>query len=229
MLLYEMKAFRIDKPSGVIVTQSQGQPGSSRGRPVNAGLTPAIMEAVLSLLAEEGYARLTTAAVAKRAGVSTATLYRRWPSKRDLLLAAAEQIAESETADIDTGSTEGDLRELLAHKRRVLSGMIGATLVALVGESAHDPELAAIVRASIFEPTREHLNAILERAQTRGENVSADPAAAAHMVVGTVLARIAFASVDGDRELLPASDVTLLVHAIARPAGRQSLDGEVRP
>ncbi len=176
------------------------------------------MEVVLSLLAEDGYARLTTAAVAKRAGVSTATLYRRWPSKRDLLLAAAQQIAESETVDIDTGSTEGDLRELFAHKRRVLSGMIGATLVALVGESAHDPELGAIVRASIFDPTRERLAAILNRAQARGETVTSDATAAAHLVVGAVLARIAFASVE-DGGLLAESDVRLLIHAMV---GNQS-------
>lgn len=197
------------------MTQREGKQAASRGRPVNADLTPAIMEAVLSLLADEGYARLTTALVAKRAGVSTATLYRRWPSKRDLLLAAAEQIAESETADIDTGSTEGDLRALFAHKRRVLSGRIGATLVALVGESAHDSELAGIVRTSIFDPTREHLSVILERARARGEQVSANATAAAHLVVGSVLARVAFASTESDGGLLPESDVALLVGAIA--------------
>lgn len=192
----------------------EGKDGRSRGRPVNSELTPAIMEAVLSLLADEGYARLTTGAVAKRAGVSTATLYRRWPSKRDLLLAAAERIADSEAADIDTGSTEGDLRELFAHKRRVLSGMIGATLVALVGESAQDPELAAIVRTSIFDPTRDHLAVILSRAEARGERVTADTTAAAHLVVGTIFARIAFARVE-DGGLLPENDMTLLIHAIA--------------
>ena len=49
--------------------EGSGGLGGSSGRPVNAELTPAIMEAVLSLLADEGYARLTTAGVAKRAGV----------------------------------------------------------------------------------------------------------------------------------------------------------------
>jgi len=212
----------LEKLDGVIVAQSEDKHAASRGRPVNVELTPAIMEAVLSLLADEGYARLTTARVAKRAGVSTATLYRRWPSKRDLLLAAAEQIAESETADIDTGSTEGDLRELFTHKRRVLSGRIGATLVALVGESAHDAELAGIVRTSIFDPTREHLAAILDRARARGEQVGADATAAAHIVVGSVLARVAFASAEGDGGLLPESDVALLVQAIAGPRERQN-------
>lgn len=191
------------------------------GRPVNTELTPAIVEAVLSLLAENGYARLTTAAVAKRAGVSTATLYRRWPSKRELLLASAGSIADEETTDADTGSTAGDVRELLAHKRQVLSGSVGATLIALVGEAAHDHELAAVVRASVFDPTREHLAAILERAVARGEQLSADPAAAASLVVGTLLARLAFADAEDGGDLLPEDDVSLLVTAITGAQGAQ--------
>lgn len=205
--------------------EAEGRRKVARGRPVNAGLTPAIMGAVLSLLAEDGYARLTTAAVAKRAGVSTATLYRRWPSKRDLLLAAAEQIADSEAADIDTGATEGDLRELFAHKRLVLSGQIGATLVALVGESAHDPELAGIVRASIFDPTRDHLSMILDRAQERGEQVVGDADASTHLVVGMILARVGFGSIEVDDGLLPENDMTLLVRAIAGTRRQPQGDG----
>lgn len=207
-----------------MTTGFEGVRRGSRGRPVNVELTPAIMEAVLSLLAEEGYAQLTTASVAKRAGVSTATLYRRWPSKRDLLLSAAKQIADSEAVDVDTGAIEGDLRELFAHKRRVLSGQIGAILVALVGESAHDPELAGVVRAGIFDPTDEHLSAILGRARMRGEQVEANARAAAHLVVGAILARIAFGTVEGEGGLLPESDVTLLVHAITGSRRRSCLD-----
>lgn len=200
----------------------------SRGRPVNVGLTPAIMEAVLSMLAEDGYARLTTAAVARRAEVSTATLYRRWPSKPELLLSAAEQIADSEAADIDTGTTEGNLRELFTHKRRVLSSWVGATLVALVGGSAHDAELAGIVRTSILDPTREHVNSILGRAQARDEQVAADAGAAAHVVTGTILGRVAFGRIEGDDGFLPESDVILLVDAIAGSQRQRRLDGGVK-
>lgn len=188
--------------------------GSARGRPVNTELTPAIMEAVLALLAENGYAALTTAAVAKRAGVSTATLYRRWPSKRDLLLAAAAQIAETDNADADTGTTYGDLIELLAHKRRVLSGAVGATLMALVGEAAHDPELAAIVQHSVLEPTRDRLAAVLERAAARDERLPGDATSAAHLIIGTILSRAAFMGRDDATGLLPDEDVSLLIQAI---------------
>lgn len=185
----------------------------TRGRPIDASLSPAIMDAVLSLLAEDGYARLTTARVAERAGVSTATLYRRWPSKRNLLLAAARQIGGPEATGEDSGSAEGDLRALLVHKREVLSGRIGATLAALAGEAAHDHELAAIVRTSILDPTREHLIAIVERARERGESANPDVDAAARLIVGAILARAVFPGT-GDGGLLPESDMTMLVHAI---------------
>lgn len=62
------------------------------GRPVDTTLGPSIVMAARDILAESGYGGLTTAGVAKRAGVSTATLYRRWPTKKDLIIAAARQL-----------------------------------------------------------------------------------------------------------------------------------------
>jgi AcrR family transcriptional regulator len=195
------------------------------GRPVDASLGPAIVSAMLDVLAETGYARLTTAAVARRAGVSTATLYRRWPSKRELVLAAAQQFAAAESVDVDTGSAEQDLRVFLARKQRVFAGKIGATVLSLAGESVHDPELAAIFRASIFESTARHLGAVLARGAARGQGPAAvDIDAAAHLVVGTIMARLAFgaASVSGaapagSDELLSKAEIDLLVRALLAP------------
>ncbi|MDO5644513.1 MAG: TetR/AcrR family transcriptional regulator [Dermabacter sp.] len=188
------------------------------GRPLNASLGPAIVNAVLSTLADGGYAHLTTAAVAERAGVSKATLYRRWPSKRDLILAAAAQIA-ADTEPTDEGSLRDQLRALLNRKREALSGRVGATLIVLIGEAAHDPELTAVLRESVFDPTHRHLLVILERAESRGERVSplaAEPAA--HLIVGTILSTIAFGP--GGREgtephaILSDREVEMLVRAI---------------
>lgn len=188
------------------------------GRPVNTSLGPTILNAVLVTLAEGGYGQLTTAAVAERAGVSKATLYRRWPSKRDLILAAAKQIG-ADTEPTDVGSLEGEITMLLDRKREVLSGRVGATLIALVGEAAHDPDLAAVVRESVFDPTHQHLLVILERAAARGEQVSrlsAEPAA--HLIVGTILSNIAFGPSShpgvGPVEILPEPEVGMLVRAI---------------
>jgi AcrR family transcriptional regulator len=188
------------------------------GRPVDTSLTPAMIEAVLDELAESGYARLTTAGVARRAGVSTATLYRRWPSKRDLILAAAEQLASSETDGIDTGSLHGDLRELLTRKQLLVSGKAGAVLVALLGEAAHDAELAEMIRSGVFAPTREYLSAMLDRAVARREvdaGVTAD--AAARLLEGLALARAAFGGSATGGKTTPAdldADAALILRAL---------------
>lgn len=190
------------------------------GRPADTTLGPLIVDAVLDLLAEAGYARLTLGAVATRAGVSTATVYRRWPTKRELILAVASQIAAAEAPDADTGSLEGDLRELFEQKRRLLSGKVAAALVSLVGESAHDPDLAAAVRQSILDPTSDHLSTILNRATAQGQTSgSADPDAAARLIVGLIVTNAALASEGADGpsaaiDILPAPDAALVIHAL---------------
>lgn len=199
------------------------------GRPADTTLGPLIVDAVLDLLAEAGYAQLTLGAVATRAGVSTATVYRRWPTKRELILAVASQIAAAETPDADTGSLDGDLRELFEQKRRLFAGKAGAALVALVGESAHDPDLAAAVRQSILEPTRDHLSAILNRAAERGQtSASADSDAAARIIVGLIVTNVALASGDGEQatsaasvDIIPAQDAELVINAL-RPGAAEA-------
>lgn len=201
------------------------------GRPADATLGPLIVDAVLDLLAEAGYARLTLSAVATRAGVSTATVYRRWPTKRELILAVASQIAAAETPDADTGSLEGDLRELFKQKRRLFSGKVAAALVSLVGESAHDPDLAAAVRQSILDPTRDHLSTILNRATDRGQRVgNADPDAAARLIVGLIVTNAALLpdavdSASATIDVLPAADTALVIQALQPTAVAASKRG----
>ena len=209
------------------MTEPRTTPSAPRspGRPADATLGPVIVYAVLDLLAEAGYARLTLGAVAARAGVSTATVYRRWPTKRELILAVASQIADTESPDVDTGSLDGDLRTLFEQKRRLFSDRAGAALVALVGESAHDPDLAAAVRQSILDPTRDHLAVILDRASEREQtSVSADPDAAARIMIGLIVTNIALApegddsgSTSASIDILPADDAALIISAL-RPS-----------
>ena len=191
------------------------------GRPVDAALGPAIMLAVRDLLAESGYAALTTAAVARRAGVSTATLYRRWPTKRELVLASTRRMIETGVADeadeaagsgasaaedFDTGSLRGDLQAFIAHKNRALSGATGQAVLSLLGELPQDPELKELLLGELLAATRSHLEQIRDQARARGEGaVDLDPHAGARLVLGAVLAGIAFTA--GDDETEPLSDV----------------------
>ena len=188
------------------------------------------MLAVRDLLAESGYAALTTAAVARRAGVSTATLYRRWPTKRELVLASTRRMIETGVADeadeaagsgasaaedFDTGSLRGDLQAFIAHKNRALSGATGQAVLSLLGELPQDPELKELLLGELLAATRSHLEQIRDQARARGEGAfDLDPHAGARLVLGAVLAGIAFTA--GGDGADPLSDVErgLLLRAL---------------
>ena len=92
-----------------------------RGRPRSTEADQAIADATLALLEEEGFSSLTMAGVAGRGGVSTATLYRRWPSKLDLVVGVlTAQVEESPT--VDTGTLIGDLTAMLTALATKLAG-----------------------------------------------------------------------------------------------------------
>src|SRR5690242_8034538 len=79
------------------------------GRRPDPALDDAIRAAVVDVLAHEGYAALTMETVAVVAGVSKATIYRRWPSKTELLVSVIESASDDSLAVIDTGGLRDDL------------------------------------------------------------------------------------------------------------------------
>ena len=137
------------------------------GRPRSPAADAAIRNATLDLLRSEGYANLTMAGVAAKAGVSTATLYRRWHAKLDLVVDILQALAEDWPVP-DTGSLECDLRAVLD---TMISGMAstGAIMRGLVGEFARNGELAEALRRNLILPRRAAMIEVLARAKRRGE------------------------------------------------------------
>src|SRR5512140_3275447 len=84
-------------------------------------VTEAITEAVLDELGEHGYARLSMEAVARRAGVSKSALYRRWPSRQEMVAAAISRFSLEQSDTEDTGSLRGDLLRALTAMHRWLT------------------------------------------------------------------------------------------------------------
>ncbi|MER5436851.1 TetR/AcrR family transcriptional regulator [Streptomyces sp. NPDC002588] len=165
---------------------SDGAP--RRGRPRDAARDRALLEATLTVLAESGYGGLTTGAVAARAGVSTATLYRRWSSKEELVLAAAATRAEDLAKQPDTGSLEGDLRALLRDKAASLTGESGRLMRALIGEAAHNDTLAEVLATTFLLPVRHRVEEAVARAAARGEvPAPEDPEMLGDLVIGPML------------------------------------------
>jgi AcrR family transcriptional regulator len=133
-------------------------------------ITDAIIEAVVDELAEQGYGRLSMEAVAKRAGVGKSALYRRWASKKEMVLSAVSAISVPMAELADTGSLRDDLDLVL---RGVMAWItdprFSRIMPDLMAEGVRDPELAIAARTAIGDPRRAHSEAMLHRAMARGE------------------------------------------------------------
>lgn len=150
-------------------TPAQGTP-SRRGRPRDPGAGTRIRNAAVSLLLENGVDGMTIDAVAERAGVGKATVYRRWASKDELALAAIEAMLTDEVRVPDTGSLLGDLTQLYEDLLRLAGeGPHGLGFFRIAAaEAARDPRIADLYRLST-ERRREKCNVVLDRAVRRGE------------------------------------------------------------
>jgi AcrR family transcriptional regulator len=142
--------------------------GSRRGRPRAHGVDQALLDATLELAGEVGMHAMSMDDLAQRAGVSKATIYRRWPSKERLVLDALNQSMQPFDL-IDTGSLRGDLDDYLRElARRMATGKASDVLPDLIAASVRDANL----RASLDEYVRHRrqpLQTILGRSVDRGE------------------------------------------------------------
>lgn len=135
-----------------------------------------ILAAALLCLGNVGYDSLSMDMVAESAQCSKATLYRRWPSKAEMVVAAIESIGPPPFVGIDTGDLRGDLLELM---RRVSQGAEHDTRFAAAIHHAVmvDEQLAAAARRTFLEPEARFLESVVMRAVERGDLPSRPPAA----------------------------------------------------
>jgi AcrR family transcriptional regulator len=134
------------------------------------GVTEAITAAVLDELAEVGYGRLSMDAVARRAGVGKSALYRRWPSKQDMVLTVLGDFSVALAEVHDTGSLRGDVVATLEAMQRWLTHpRFSLVFPDLIAEAGRNPALAEAVRTAIGEPRRRLGAAVIGRAVERGE------------------------------------------------------------
>jgi AcrR family transcriptional regulator len=142
---------------------------SRGGRPRDPSRDGVIRAAILRLLADVGYGALTMDAVASEAGVGKATIYRRWRTKQDLVVDTISDLNRAEAAPPDTGSVEGDLREMMHQMVALITGPTGAATLSLLSTMPHQPALAEAFRNGPLAVWRESYDRIWERAEQRGE------------------------------------------------------------
>jgi AcrR family transcriptional regulator len=160
------------------------------GRPREPETDERILDATYRLLAQHGYVRMSMDAVAAEAGVTKPTIYRRWPAKIDLAMAALVAYRDTSRPAV-VGDTRADLVAEMEHFRRAIARPYGMSLLGTVLAEEHEtPELLAAFRENLVVPRRRALRAILEAAQARGElRAGADVDLAANMLVGAFYAQ----------------------------------------
>jgi AcrR family transcriptional regulator len=140
------------------------------GRPRDAGRDRAILSATLRLLLDVGYRDLTIERVAATAGVGRPTIYRRWPSKAALVVAALAESNRIAIPAVDTGSVREDLLAIQRHQTTLMSVPTSRRVTAgLVADLAADPELAEKYMVEYLAPRREAVWDVLQRGVERGE------------------------------------------------------------
>jgi AcrR family transcriptional regulator len=167
--------------------------GGSRGpgRPRDARYDQAILEATLEILQEQGYRGVTIEGVAARAGVGRPTIYRRWPSKPAIVVAALVQSAHLALPVPDTGSLRGDLIAVQRHQVELMSAPESRRVTAgLIADLADDPELADTYVSQYLAPRRATVWQVLQRGIDRGElDANVDLAFVYDLLVGPLFMR----------------------------------------
>jgi AcrR family transcriptional regulator len=145
--------------------------GSRRpGRPRDARHDRAILEAVLEILREHGYGGLTIDGVAATAGVGRPTIYRRWPSKPALVVAALVDSSRLAVPAPDTGSLRRDLIAIQRHQAELMNSPDNRRVTAgLIADLANDPHLAETYVNQYLAPRRAAVWQVLQRGVDRGE------------------------------------------------------------
>ncbi|HEX5079252.1 MAG TPA: TetR/AcrR family transcriptional regulator [Geminicoccaceae bacterium] len=140
----------------------------ARGRPKNERAESVILHATDEILARKGYKATTVDAIAARAGVAKATIYRRWKNKASVVIDAVHATSELGDPFVDTGDFRADFQQQLFRFVVKLRGPTGKKMRAIFSEAQNDPSLAEAFREKIWLPGRAITLAALEGAIARG-------------------------------------------------------------
>lgn len=187
-----------------------------RGR----ALDDAILCATMAEIAEVGYQDLSLERVAERASTGKASLYRRWPGKVELVLAAlrhhrpapADGSGEG-SGPIDTGSLRGDLLAVLGEAAASLDGPAGAAVRGLLSDILRDPALATQVRALARGTILAAIREAVRRAHDRGE-IDAGGITTRQLDAGPAMLRFHFLTHPGP---VPSVVITEIVDEVVLP------------
>ncbi|MFF0577867.1 TetR/AcrR family transcriptional regulator [Streptosporangium saharense] len=207
------------------MTYRNSREGTARGRPRDGALDQRITAVVLEVLAESGYEGVSFEEVARRCQTSKASLYRRWGSKREMVIAAVKAGPARRGAGepIDTGSLRGDVLSLCRRLDRTMRAADSQTAMLLLQAGLEDPDLCEDIENAVG-PTGARLpRQVIDAAIARGELPDGVDPFAFEEVVGAALLLRRVNGLAVDEEYLSALVDTVVTPALRASAGRAPL------
>ena len=184
-----------------------------------AALEGAILDAAYTELSDVGYTAFSVEAVAARARTGKASIYRRWPSKQELVLdVLADRLPSAADCGIsphwdDSVTTADALRQIACSISQVLHSPAGDAMRAIKCEAFSDPELARLIDDRFQAPRRAALLTLLARGVERGE-VRPD---AVSPLIADVLPAVLSHRIVLQREPVDESTITEIMERIIIP------------
>ncbi|MBI5543748.1 MAG: TetR/AcrR family transcriptional regulator [Deltaproteobacteria bacterium] len=146
--------------------ESRRDAGRARGAPI----VEAVLSRTLEELAESGLEGLSVERIARRAEVNKTSVYRRWPTRGELVAAALEQVLDGLAAQVpDTGSLRGDLLGMLEGVATLASGPTGRAVVRAALSPSSQQSVASLAARRLKAHAEAPGRALVARARRRGE------------------------------------------------------------
>jgi AcrR family transcriptional regulator len=183
-----------------------------------------VVGAVLRATAEElglrGYAALRVDAVAERSGVNKTTIYRRWPTKVDLVTAAIRHYADAPEAP-DEGTVRADLLALVQHMVARAGGPLGRGIIRAIQAERSHPEVDLVTQKLAAAHLRVR-RAVIERAIERSELPDdTDAELVVELVFAPVIRRVVHTNRRADEAFLASVVDVVLAGARSGAAARR--------
>ncbi|MFN0191309.1 MAG: TetR/AcrR family transcriptional regulator [Aestuariivirga sp.] len=144
------------------------KPKRPRGRPKSEATQQAILSAAAAMIHDSGVFSVTMEAVAERAGVSKPTIYRSWPNREALAMAALMHTPRPSTAVRESASALDDLRKHLIKTVAAFASPQGRNAALILASAEPNTELAKAFRTHVLRASREQGRALIARAQAEG-------------------------------------------------------------
>ncbi|MEU4602729.1 TetR/AcrR family transcriptional regulator [Kribbella sp. NPDC023972] len=187
-----------------------------RGRPRDAGVEGRVLEAAMAEMRLRGYDGLSVDRVADRAGVAKTTIYRRWPSKAELVIAMIASLRAAVPFE-PSGDPRRDLTDLVTAISSALTALPTTLIADLAAAAAREPRVGESVRA-LWGERHTTVTAVLAQAQRDGVVPGhASPAVLVDQLVGPLYYRLLITG-----EPITSAYVRELVHSTLGPVQEKS-------